>query len=71
MVYRCITVTWMPILQLSDPISSSPAEQAKSPAEPGLTIFEINTYDHSKERKVRYSSATSTKWFFHSALYAK
>ena len=46
MVYRCITVTWMPILQLSDPISSSPAEQAKSPAEPGLTIFEINTYDH-------------------------
>lgn len=61
MVYRYITVTWMPILQLSDPISNSPAEQAKSPAELGLTIFEINTYGHSKERKVLYSSATSTK----------
>lgn len=61
MVYRYITVTWMPILQLSDPISNSPAEQAKSPAETGLTIFEINTYDHGKERKVLYSSATSTK----------
>lgn len=31
----------MPSLQLSDPISSSPAEQGKTPAELGLTITEF------------------------------